>query len=170
VAVADSDRRRVTAVVRDGAHGETVGLRNVTPLPPGDAAAAAAEIDALRAAIDSWPDLMRAQQKGLFQNLQSIGVELRRLREAVEAGRKNEPEGGLTEAISDLRKVQDGILERVGEIDVFHARFDLALQALERSRETHGAAPDNRAMRRIVLALSLVSGTSLVLGLVSILS
>jgi len=170
-AVADSDRRRVTAAVRNGS--ENFDLRNVTPLPPGDAAAAAAEIDALRAVIDSWPDRMRAQQKGLFQNLQSIGVELRRLREAVDAGRKNEPDGSLTEAIAELRKVQDGLLERVGEIDVFHARFDLALQALERSREareTRAAPQDNRGMRRIVVALSLVSGTSLVLGLVSILS
>jgi hypothetical protein len=65
--------------------------------------------------------------------------------------------------------MQDELNRRISEIDVFHNRFDTALTEISRDRKTASAPPETNGMQRIVLALGVLSGLSLLLGIYSVL-
>ena len=73
----------------------------------------------------------------------------------------------LETALAEIRQSQEKIDRRMAEIDVFHSRFDGALSELKRDRKRPDAPPIDHTLRRMVFLLSLVSGASMLIGIIA---
>jgi hypothetical protein len=170
--IGDNDRHRVTAYVENDEGSESIPLMNhaarvakISVLKPDD-------VVALRLAIEEWPEERRELQDQLIRYLQAVAVELRGVRNALQGGDAkagDDDEGPVTDSIDAVRRMQDELSRRISEIDVFHNRFDTALTEISRDRKTASAPPETNGMQRIVLALGVLSGLSLLLGIYSVL-
>ena len=175
--ITEENCHRITAVVQPGDGGDPVSLVNRAARAVKYSVLKPDDVQAIRTAIDEWPAEQRELIEQLGQRFMAIAAEIRRMREAVAAVQKRpeddkpdeRQESALTAALAELRRTQEGLDRRMAEIDVFHSRFDGALSELKRDRKRPDAPPIDHTLRRMVFLLSLVSGTSLLIGIVSLL-
>jgi hypothetical protein len=178
--ITEENCHRVTALVQPGDGGDPVSLVNRAAKAARYAVLKPDDVQAIRSAIDEWPAEQRELIEQLGQRFMAMAAELRRLRDVVgtvrppqDAATDETPDarqdGVLAEALAELRRTQEALDRRMAEIDVFHNRFDGALSELKRDRKRPDTPPVDHTLRRMVFLLSLVSGTSLLIGIVSLL-
>jgi hypothetical protein len=168
IAIGENDRHRVTAFVtdRDGVSVPLVNhaakLAKISVLKPDD-------VIALRTAIEAWPEERRELHDQLLRYLQAVAIELRGLRNAVRGEGADTAADPVSESVEALRRTQGELDRKISQIDIFHSRFDTALSEISSERKTRDAVPADKGLQRMVLALAVVSGLSLLLGLYSVL-
>lgn len=175
--VTEETCHRITALVQPGDGGDPVSLVNRAAKAVKYSVLKPDDVQAIRTAIDEWPAEQRELIEQLSQRFMAIAAEIRRLREAVAAVQRppgddkpeEQQESALTPALAELHKTQQALDRRMAEIDVFHSRFDGALSELKRDRKRPDVPPIDHMLRRMVFVLSLVSGTSLLIGILSLL-
>jgi hypothetical protein len=165
--IAEADYHRVSAVVRLE-DGQTVTLDNRVARALRNSVLSPEDVAVIREAIESWPNEQRLLIDQLAQRLLPIAGELQRLRNAIDV-REPSDTSGLGEALAELRRTHEGLERRLSEIDGFHDRFDRALAALEAEKAARAAQPADHGLQRMVIVLAVISGVSLLVGLVSLL-
>lgn len=166
--IAEADSHRVSAVVLlDG--DDYITLENRVARTVKNSVLAPDDILALRTAIESWPNEQRLLVDQLAQRLLPIAGEMHRLRSVIEASQQQNQQTVGPDALADLRRSHESLERRLAEIDVFHGRFDRALAALEAHKEGRNAPREDRTLRRVMFVLSVISGLSVAVGLVSVL-
>lgn len=168
IAIGENDRHRVTAFVtdRDGVPVPLVNhaarLAKISVLKPDD-------VIALRTAIEAWPEERRALHDQLLRYLHAVAIELRGIRNAVRGEGAEMAADPIAESLEALRRTQGDLDRKISQIDVFHSRFDTALSEISSDRKSRDAVPEDNGLRRLVFALAVISGLSLLLGVYSVL-
>jgi hypothetical protein len=137
-------------------------LAQISVLKPDD-------VVALRTAIEDWPQERRELHDQLLRYLQAVAIELRGLRTAVRGDAADGTSDPVADSLEALRRTQGELDRKISQIDIFHSRFDTALSEISNDRKARDAAPADKGLRRLVLALAAISGLSLLLGIYSVL-
>jgi hypothetical protein len=165
--VADSERSLVTALARADAQSDPVPLVNRAVEPPTIEATASAPPPELRRWLDDLGTIQRAFEQTLKVAANDIREAVRGRGAVVAAGPTPEGSG----PIEELRARQEELARQLAALEVFHARFDSALRALEQPRTEPGAdSESNRGLRLAVIGVAALSALSLLVGLYSVLS
>jgi len=198
-AVPHGDRIRIAAVAfRAGADdGAAVPLENLIARKlasesPGE------EVAAVTTQLQQVLDEGRALQRRTDHALRLIAAELRDLRERAESqpaaarapendrneNDRNEDDrneddrdqnggnekSGIAKACAAIRETQADLARQLSEVGVIQARIDQALSALHEDGPPAPDGSDDRSLRRLVMVLAGMSGTALVLGILSLIA
>lgn len=185
--IAPEDRHRVAALARCGSDGPAVTLVNRTV-----DAASASRPDAASAIpspddasgpppqLKRWLDDLAHVQRSFEEALKIAARDIReavRTRPAAPApeAADNSGTGEIIAVLSEVRASQEALARQIESLEVYHARFDKALSALERPKvevaddEEESGDGEGRGLRLVVIAAAGIAVVALAIGIWSIL-
>lgn len=165
--VADAERHLVGAVARVEGQPGSIALSN-RAVESSAAATPSAPLE-----LQRWLADLGSVRKAFEETLKIAAQDIR---EAVRGRTLTDAEEAPVEALTpntvleELRVRQEEMTRQLAALEVFHARFDATLRALERPQgEPSGQGESDQGLRIAVVIVGMLSALSLIVGLWSVL-